>query len=221
MKRILALVLALCLLQCNVISFAEELVELNWDDVLQIEKLYKKDMVSQGRFVTFDEVNYKMWIPNVMKDTKSTYDDEDGTLIGYYETKDQKLVTSINYVDVGVNLADYKKEVEKLDETENVNYILVNGTKAISYDLPDSDCACLAFEVEDGMILEFVFYPASDDDHIDDFAYMGASIMPVEKSTEKSSKTKSNSKADLKSRLANGKNSGKKTTSKSSGKKAS
>ncbi|SFG45825.1 hypothetical protein [Oribacterium sp. WCC10] len=188
MKKLLAVMLTFCMLMCNIVAFADEVVELNWSDVVALDEESGDDIISKGRFVNFDEVDCKMWIPNSIKEVELTADDKEDGYIGYYESKNQDCAVAVVYVNTGLDLEEYLEALKKTDGVEYANYIKVNGNTAISYDMPDDDTSCLAFETENGYILEFSFAPTTGDKVLETIGYMGCSIMPGDGDTTGKSK---------------------------------
>lgn len=193
MKKLIACALASCMLLSGTVVFADEteaITSLNWEDFVAINEASDNDLISQGDFVTFDEIACKMWVPNVMKEVELTDEDKEAGYIGYYSTDDQDGVAAVMYVNMdGMELADYAKELEGMDDVENIEMMTLNGFDAVSYDLPEKDTTCVSLATEAGYILEFSFAPMSDEGFQTVIAFMGASIQPedAEESTEAAS----------------------------------
>lgn len=189
MKKLLVGALAACMVMNGAVAFAEETEaggsELNWEDIVAINDAADEDILGQGDFVCFDEIDLMMWVPDAMPETELTDEDVENGYIGYFEAEDQSAAASVMYVDVdGLDLEGYKEALETTDGVEEVDYIKVNGAPALSYDLPDDDTTCLAFTTEAGYVLEFAFKPMSDEDYQAVIMFMAASIQPEDTSLE-------------------------------------
>ncbi len=158
-------------------SEAAEVMELNWADVAGVEEA--KELIDSGEFVVFDEIACKFWVPSVLEAQELTDEDTEEGYIGYFTTEEEDAVASVMLVDVdGMTLEEYKAELEGMDDVSGVADAVINGMECVGYDVEDDDVTCVAFATESGSILEFTFYPASDEDFSSVAAVMMASIMP-------------------------------------------
>jgi hypothetical protein len=137
--------------------------ELNWADVESEEDAEK--MISLGEFVTFDEVNCKMWVPvSVMQEDELTDKDKENGFVARYVMVDEDAAVGVQYVDAsGLSLEDYKDILEKMDEASDVRDVVVNGIQGVAYEIKDQDSAHVSFTTDYGYILEFSFVPISDE----------------------------------------------------------
>ena len=161
MKKLFSVMLILVLLcSISVCAFAEEeTTVMNWKDA---EKTMKKAGI-KGDFVTLDEVEVKMWLPDMFQPVELTPEDLDSGYIAYYATEDSAAAIAVVYVDVGgMKLDEYLEALKDLD-IEDAEIVTVNGNEAVSYTLEDNDSASLSFATEQGYILEFTFAPRSDE----------------------------------------------------------
>ena len=176
MKKLFSVILILVLLcSISVCAFAEEKTAkeektvMNWEDA---EKTMKKAGI-KGDFVTLDEVEVKMWLPDTFQPVELTPEDLDSGYIAYYATEDSAAAIAVVYVDVGgMKLDEYLKALKDLG-IEDAEIVTVNGNEAVSYTLEDNDSASLSFATDQGYILEFTFAPRSDEA----FGPIGAAIL--------------------------------------------
>lgn len=167
MKKMLAIVLALVLALSAVPALA---VDLNWADV--------EAAASQisGKFANIEEVSLKIWVPDVLMPAELSQEYIDDGIIAYYTTDDGNYGFYVQYVDVNsATLEDYAANLPEIGVAEIVS-MTVNGLPALSFDLPEDDCACLAFATQKGFILQFTFFPLSDATFAATAAIMAASI---------------------------------------------
>lgn len=189
MKKLLVGALAACMVMNGAVAFAGEteanVTELNWEDIEAINDASDEDILGQGSFVCFDEIDLMMWVPDAMPEVELSEEDTENGYIGYFQAEDESAAASVMYVDVnGLDLEGYKEELENTDGVENVEYVRINGAPGISYDMPDDDTTCLAFTTEAGYVLEFAFKPLSDENYQAIIAFMAASIQPEDTSLE-------------------------------------
>ncbi len=178
MKKAVAMFLAAMMaVSFSTVSFAEaetEAVEMNWEDVAPYVESELK-----GRFVTFDEIAAKMWIPEELKEVELTDDDVEQGFIGYFANDDLDKVVSVVYVDMdGASLEEYAEALAEIDGIEDIEVGKVNGLDCVSYAMPDQDSGTLAFATEQGAILEVTLAPVSDEDFMSSAAFVTMSIMP-------------------------------------------
>ena len=79
MKKLVALLLALCLL--SACALAEEIPEIKWEDV---------DIESsgiEGNYYTFDDVAVVVWIPTILENLELTAEEAEG---GHERAEDRK-----------------------------------------------------------------------------------------------------------------------------------
>ena len=188
MKKLLAGVLVSCMMLSGSAAFAAEtesgVIQLNWEDIQAVNEMADQDILSQGNFVVFDEIDCMMWVPDALKEVELTDEDVDAGYIGYFQDDDQTATVAVMLVDAESDLEEYKEYLEGSDGVEEVSELLVNGNPAVSYDMPENDASCLAFATESGKILEFTFVPMSDENFQGVVAFMGASIQPEDTSLE-------------------------------------
>jgi hypothetical protein len=57
---------------------------------------------------------------------------------------------------------------------------IINGFKALIYSVPEDDTMCVDFEADSGEILEFTFYPMSDEEFASVASLITMSLQPIE-----------------------------------------
>lgn len=151
-------------------------MELNWTE--QKEGLDSEKF--SGDFVVINELGLKMWLPEELKEAQLDDEMEAAGYLRYYTSEDNKKNAAVTYVDMdGIGLLDYEKLVEQAGGSK-LEEIDLNGLGAIRYELKESDLEAVAFVTEKGYVLEFLFYPVSDNDFEKEAGYMQASIMSAE-----------------------------------------
>ena len=155
MKKLLALVMSLCLL-CACCAYAEETVEINWSDV----EAGLADSGVTGEFVTFDEIAVKIWIPEGLPAVELTDEDREAGYIGYFANEEAQM--AVMYVNTnGASLDEYAQYLSSESDVTEIEKGTVNNFPCVSYKLPAQDSVCIAFTTEAGYILEVTCAPLS------------------------------------------------------------
>ena len=171
MKKLFALVLALCLL-CGCTALAENVI--SWEDVAP---MVEASGVS-GQFYTFDQIAVKIWIPDGVVQAELP----DESYIGYFvDANGDKDTISVQYVNVdGMDLETYAAAAANVGCRE-IEMGTVNGLPCVTYELTQQDGSNsfgIAFTTEAGYILEVVVAPVDDEDAKTGAGFILASIQP-------------------------------------------
>ena len=151
MKKLFALVLALCLL-CGCTALADN--EITWE---QVEPLLEQGGVN-GDFYTFDQIAVAIFIPEGMESVELP----DDSYIGYFAAEDGSAV-AVQYVNVdGMTLEAYTEALSQVGAT-GIETGTVNGLPCVTYEVPANNSMNIAFTTEAGYILEAVVAPVTDD----------------------------------------------------------
>lgn len=154
MKKLFALMLALCLLLCST-AMADDL---NWENVAESAKQVA------GDFKTFDEIAVKIWMPDVLQAVELSDEDRSNGYIGYFMTEDQSSAVAVMYVDMnGMSLEEYEAQLKEDSTISDIEAGTVNGLPALSYAIKEKDTGVLAFTTQKGYILEVSCAPISDE----------------------------------------------------------
>ena len=167
MKKLFALVLALCLL-CGCTALADN--EISWE---QVEPLLEQAGVN-GNLYTFDQIAVAIFIPEGMESVELPND----SYIGYFAAEDGSAV-AVQYVNVeGMDLETYTAALPGVGATE-IETGTVNGMSCVTYEMPANKTMNIAFTTEAGYILEVVVGPVEDDNAKTAAGFIMASIMAV------------------------------------------
>lgn len=184
LKRFAAFVMcaALCL-SLTAAAFAEEEVqEINWTE--EMEQAVAQAGI-EGEFAVIDKAALQMFIPAAMRDAELSEEEKAEGLIACYVTEDDSAIVTVRYLDgEGVTLEDYSSALEEMEDVSDLDVVIVNGIPYLDYVLKKDDCGCLATVTESGYILEFVFYPMSDEGFASVAGIMLSSIQPVDAEEE-------------------------------------
>lgn len=183
MKKLVTLMLILAMVLCLGMAFATETegeaaaeqtgaAEINWADLEE----KGAEMIAKGDFVTFDEIDLKMWIPKAMPAVELTDEDKSKGYIGYYRTEDGSATIAVMYVNVnGMTLEEYKEKMTQAGATE-LQDVVINGMEGVSYELKEKDTVGVSFVTEAGYIFEVVGAPKSDEGFAAILPFVMASI---------------------------------------------
>ena len=138
MKKLFALMLALCLL--GSVAMADN--TLVWEGEVET-------VASQfgGEFVTMKEIAVKLWIPAGYEAVELSDEDKEAGYIAYFEGADGAF--AVMYVNMdGMSLDEYKAELEGTDGVTEVEPGTVNGLPCLGYKCTanDSTNGVLAFK---------------------------------------------------------------------------
>ena len=178
MKKLLAILLVLAMLSALSVSAAAATATaenvLTWTD-------FEEDVKATGidaDFVQIGDLNLMMWLPSVFSEQELTDEDVQNGYLSYLTTDDGSAVIAIMSVDLGESLEEWEQELPDYGVTD-AEMGIVNGFQALMYSVPEDDTMCLDFETESGEVLEFTFYPMSDEGYQTIAAIIMASIQPM------------------------------------------
>jgi len=170
MKKLFALMLALCLMLCSA-ALADN--SITWEEVAPT----LEGAGIEGQFYTFEQIAVKIWIPNGMSATELPNEN----YIGYFAAEDGDAV-AVMYADVEIkNLDDYAVFVAE-NGGANVETGTVNGLPCITYEFTSDAglCQVCSFTTEAGYILEVAVGPLPDDNAKMGAGFVLASIQAAE-----------------------------------------
>lgn len=174
MKKLIFIVFVVLMLSFVSVSAQETAVkEINWSDVA--EAVEKSGI--EGAFCDISDIGLMMWIPAVMNDMELTEEDMADGMVAFLATDDGDGIVVVNYMDLeGATLDEgYEGLLEDPSYTD-VDMGVINGLKALSYTVPESNMLGISFEDEDGYMAQFLFYPISDEGFAQVASIMAASI---------------------------------------------
>ena len=151
----------------------EEYPELNWED-------YEEDVeeLEAGMdFASLDDVAMKIWIPSILSEVELDEEDIDDGVIAQYAEDGGDAQLAVLYLegDEDLTLEDLEETLTENDVTD-IEHFVVNGMEALDYVDEEADALYVIFLTDEGDIVEFVFYPASDEGFYSIAQFMTASI---------------------------------------------
>ena len=169
MKKILAIVMALCLLGACALA---EATEVKWADFA--EAVAANGI--EGDIYPISDLGVSMFIPNVFQEVELSEEDVQNGYLCYLTTEDQSAAVAVMYANLGsASLEDYAATLPEVGATD-IDNCVINGIPAVSYQMPENDTVNVAMLTDTGYGIEFVFSPASDEGFQTVAAIMTASI---------------------------------------------
>jgi hypothetical protein len=195
MKKLIALLLGILILaSIPCVAFAEvnkqdvkpietpveeetnETPEYHWEDL----EPYLKALGMEGIFYSLDYFGLDLWVPNALEFQELTDEELEKGQIAYATDADD------NWRFIIVNLV-YDQQIESLYEWQNLLkeqegiadsvICYVNDLAVLEYLLPEKDCFVCDLLVSDGSILEFIWWPFSDEAFAVNAGFMSNSLM--------------------------------------------
>ena len=175
MKKLLALVMSLCLL-CACCAYAEETVEINWSDVEE------QASSIEGQFAPIADLGVMMFIPAVFGSAEVTEEQKAAGVIALLTTADGAGRVSFTYQDLGGMDGDaFVAELEKAGATD-IEVAVLNGRNALSYDLVVNGVKSsnVVIDVDETKILTISFAPMDDEGFAELAGILTASIQDAQ-----------------------------------------
>ncbi len=150
MKKLFAVMMALCLMLTAVAAFAADTgaTAVNWAD-------HEADAAKvEGKFANVPNTGLKMFIPAEFKDTEIPKENQEkGTILVLKSDKEEKAV--VNAQVVSVDMASFKAKLQS--EGKTVWDMVVNGLPAIQFSIEAEGAvtSCFGFSTEQGGVLMF------------------------------------------------------------------
>ncbi len=161
MKKVILMVLCLCMM-CSA-AFAEETIELNW------EQFGTEEVASQGEFQTLeipDVCSVNFWIPSVLNATDPSVIEGPFQPNALYVTEDDSYGVAVFVNQIG-DLDEYLTMLQNEGGASNFRNIMVNGFSCSAYEIAENDMECLLFPVTSDIMVTFSCTPLNGDEDWD------------------------------------------------------
>lgn len=171
MKKIIAVLLLLCLSLCS--ALAENAV--NWADV---EPTLAENGL-EGGFVSIGDTGLMMWLPNgVFYDNELTDEQVSTGIVTLLTDAEAVCSVTVTCLDIGMTIDEYMDYL-KQNDIADAEFTMLNGQRAVAYDDAEQDYKALSVFISDTAVVEFIFVPASDEGFASTVSIMAASIQPI------------------------------------------
>lgn len=177
-RKLTALLMALVLCLSFVsFAFAEDALSLNWDD----DTLAALQLLGQStdRYLIKD-IDVLIWMPDGITPQDLTQEDVDSGMIAFFTNQEGSCGITVVKKDIGMTLEEYVAALAADSDVSELQDVYLNGYNFVGYSLEAKDCACLAAQTESGKIVEFTFYPASDEFFSTVLVFIMASIQSAD-----------------------------------------
>ena len=156
MKKLISVLLLACMLVMPFAAMAEADVDVkivNWEDFEAITEQV------EGEFVSSEAWGVKFWMPSYFNELEVNEDMANQGVINFYATEDGAYMIGVAEQSFD-NLDAYLEN----EGAANIEYILINGIAALSYDVESENSTYVLFVNEDATYgLSFGFQPISDE----------------------------------------------------------
>ena len=159
MKKVFLMVLCLCLL-CTA-AFAEDVIELKWEDYAEAE--------AQGEpqeLVIPDLGAVDFWIPSFLNEADPALVEGPFQPAALYVSEDGNYGLAIFQMQID-DLEGYINMMMTEGGGSNSRNIMVNGVSCIAYEVEENDMECLFFPITDSIALTFSCSPLNGDEDWD------------------------------------------------------
>ena len=174
MKKLIALIMALCLL-CAC-AYAEETTEINWADFEEAASAI------EGQFAPIADLGVMMFIPSIFGNAEVTDEQKAAGVIALLSTADGAGSISFTYQDLGdMDGEAFVAELTKAGATGFETAIL-NGRTALNYDLEINGVKStnVVISVDETKILTISFAPMNDEGFAELAGILTASIQDAQ-----------------------------------------
>ena len=172
MKKVLALVMMLCML-CSV-AMAEELT---WADV---EPQLAENGLT-GDYAVLDQLGLKIWLPTGLNPVAVSEEDAAAGRLAAYAADDQSAYFIVDAVNMGEMTIDQLLEnVSNNESVTDAQMTVSNGLTVVSYKNTAADCWTGALVDTNSNIIMFSMGPASEEGSELVFYFIMASLQPAE-----------------------------------------
>ena len=172
MKKLFALLLALCLL--GSVAMAETAAkEVSWNDVEAAAAEVP------GGFVTIEELGLNIWLPEGYAAQEVTEEQQEQGIFALYRAADASGAVGFQYYPIEGNV-DVEAIANAVPGASEIEALVINGLSCIGFDLKEQNASCLAFGTQKENLLVITFAPADSADYAAKAQIMAASIHNAE-----------------------------------------
>jgi len=175
MKKLLALVMMLCLL-CTA-AVAENASEITWSDV----EATLTEQGLTGEFAVLDQLGLKIWLPNGLDAVEVSEADAAAGRLALFTDADHTAYLAVDAIHVdGMTLDQYYENALAAEGVSDVEMVTANGLSAVIYKSEAMDFWSASLVDTNSNIITFVMGPASEDGSQIVFSVIVASLQAAE-----------------------------------------
>ena len=155
----------------------EAVPEVKWADM---ESIYG-DKLDEGEFYSVSDLGLKMWIPSMLTEQELTDEEIEAGDISYLTNEDQTVAVNISYTDMeGATLDDMVAYFSQEEGYSDVQKVILNGIEAVSLEDTVNDVMLAGIMTDKGYLIQFMFFPRSNEEFRQVASIMATSIQPEE-----------------------------------------
>ena len=176
MKKMLAMLMLLCVLVMPFSAMAETATSITWDEVAPIIETSGLS----GDFYAMEDLNLAIWLPEGLTEVELTEEEAANGLLSVLTDDEGSCALIISCVNQeGMTLEGLLAAAieDGMVEPEIVN---INGMDALSYKDAGNNAGCIALVYTDGDVVVFSFTPIDVEGADVIFGLLMASLMPLE-----------------------------------------
>ena len=177
MKKALFVVFAVLMLSFAAVSAQETqtVTEVNWSDL----EPALGELLNDGKFYSVADLGLQMWIPSVLTEQELNEEEIESGDISYLTDEENTVGVNISYMDMeGATLDDMVAYFNEAEGYADVEKVILNGLEAISLTDTVNETMLVGFMTEKGYLIQFMFFPTSNEDFKQVASVMAASIQP-------------------------------------------
>ena len=177
MKKSLFVVFAVLMLTFAAVSAQETqtVTEVNWSDL----EPALGELLNEGKFYSVADLGLQMWVPSVLTEQELTDEEIESGDISYLTDEEYTVGVNISYMDMeGATLDDMVAYFSQAEGYSDVEKVILNGLEAISLTDTENDTSLVGLMTDKGYLIQFMFYPISNEDFQQVASVMAASIQP-------------------------------------------
>ena len=175
MKKLFALMLALCLL-CGCAAMAEEASTITWEEVAPTVEASGVT----GEFQLLEGPGLAVWVPTGMLAAEVSEEDAAAGRLALFIAEDQSGYFAVDAVNVPDMTLDQFFANAQESAAEEVELLNVNGLSGVVYKDPTNDLWSFSLVDTNSNVINFIMGPASEEGSKEVFSIVLASIQPYE-----------------------------------------
>ncbi|MBP3210860.1 MAG: hypothetical protein J6M64_13295 [Oscillospiraceae bacterium] len=176
MRKLFSILIIFLLLFFSVSAIAEEPVRtgLSWEEFgPAVDVLF----AGKSSFVSIDEVDAKLWLPDYLKESTLTTEDLENDAIACFLSDDGSTMLYITYMDMeGATLESFNQTL--VDRGLSPYFDTINDIPALFYYIEENDVLVVTYQTADGYFLQLMFFPFSDETFSLHTTFILSSIQP-------------------------------------------
>lgn len=155
---------------------ADETPEYHWEDLAP----YLESLGLEGRFYTLNYFGLDLWMPDALEFQELSDEDVEAGRVAFATDAGENvqfIIVNLVYEQQIESLYEWQDALSELEGIKESVICRVNDLDVLEYQLPEKDCFVCDLLVSDGSILEFIWWPFSDEVFALHAGFMSNSLM--------------------------------------------